>query len=222
MRQIEADSAENGMMILANAQTGGKGQRGKQWVTPAGDALLMSLILRPKCSLQHQAQFMAAVALSVVRVCTQFLPSIPIQIKWPNDIIIADKKAGGILIENVLRGSSWEWAVIGIGLNVYQIDFPKQLPLATSLQIHAKIEVSIRDIARMIRTKVLETIADSQDSLVAFNEHLYRRRQQQKFSQGQTTFWAEVERMDEQGHLVLKRADGTRQSITHGAWDWVW
>ena len=158
MRLIDADTAESGLMILANAQTSGKGQRGKQWMSAAGESLLMSLILRPNRTLQQQTQFMAAVAVSVAKICEQNLSKISVKIKWPNDIIIADKKAGGILIENMIRGTSWEWSVIGIGLNIQQRNFPANLPFATSLAAHGAHVLELKSLAIELREEILAAL----------------------------------------------------------------
>src|SRR5688572_17585879 len=135
MQLIDADKAEHGLTILAARQTAGKGQRGRSWSDEAGQSLLMSIILRPRFDLQQQPQFLAAIAVTVADSIQQLMPEQPVSIKWPNDILIADKKAGGILIENVVRGQAWPWSVVGIGINVGQTELPAFLPNATSLRV---------------------------------------------------------------------------------------
>src|SRR5690606_18341153 len=120
--------------IVAEQQHSGKGQRGRHWQDEAGASLLMSLIIAPQKPVNQQFIFSAAVAIAVAQVVSELLPNQQIAIKWPNDLIINDKKAGGILIENILRGSTWSYAVAGIGLNVNQTLLP-QLPNATSLRL---------------------------------------------------------------------------------------
>jgi BirA family transcriptional regulator, biotin operon repressor / biotin---[acetyl-CoA-carboxylase] ligase len=135
MQRINEASAVHGDIILTDRQIAGKGQRGKSWLDTPGESLLMSLIVAPGFELSEQAPFLAAVALGVYEAVRGHIPHRCPGIKWPNDILIGDKKAAGILIENVVRGSSWQWAVIGIGINLAQRSFPKDLPNATSLQL---------------------------------------------------------------------------------------
>src|SRR6187551_3254393 len=104
---IDADKAGHGLTILAGSQTEGKGQRGKEWIDEPGESLLMSLIVAPVFEISDQPLFLATSVVSVVNVLKKHLPDLEVRIKWPNDIVIADKKAGGMLIENVLRGQQW-------------------------------------------------------------------------------------------------------------------
>jgi BirA family biotin operon repressor/biotin-[acetyl-CoA-carboxylase] ligase len=108
--------------FLAFSQTAGKGQRGKQWNTAAGENITMSIILSAPAHKTNPFVFSAGMALA----CYDFIKEINIEdvsIKWPNDVYIGDRKAGGILIETVYKGSSWEWAIVGIGINMNQIQF---------------------------------------------------------------------------------------------------
>lgn len=222
MRLIDADTAEAGLMVLANAQTSGKGQRGKQWVAAAGDSLLMSLILRPNKTLQQQTEFLAAVAVAVAQVCEENLPRISVEIKWPNDIIIADKKAGGILIENVIRGTSWEWSVIGIGINVQQRKFSNELPFATSLAANGAKVLELKSLAISIREQILIALLSKRDFLLEFNTRLYQRDAQQLFKENAKEFWGRVVRVDAQGLLHVVLDDGQERSFVHGEVEWVW
>lgn len=109
-------------VIMADSQTGGKGQRGKTWDSEYGKNLLCSVVVFP-LFLQMHEQFMvsAAVSLAVCKTLSSF--QIEAQIKWPNDIMVKGKKIAGLLIENQLSDRSIDSSVIGIGLNINQVDF---------------------------------------------------------------------------------------------------
>ncbi|MGC4058816.1 MAG: biotin--[acetyl-CoA-carboxylase] ligase [Chitinophagaceae bacterium] len=104
---IDADKAYHGLTVLANCQTQGKGQRGNVWKDLPGESVLMSVVLEPSRPVDRQFELSALVAAAVAEVLRDILSYSDIFIKYPNDIIINDKKAAGILIENVLRGALW-------------------------------------------------------------------------------------------------------------------
>ena len=120
MQLIDANKAQHGLTIVTQSQSEGKGQRGKTWLDAPGQSLLMSIIIHPKKEINDQFVFNAAVAVAIANVLQKSNHNWDIRIKWPNDIIINAKKAGGILIENILRGSRWTHSVVGLGLNVKQ------------------------------------------------------------------------------------------------------
>ncbi|HUN01868.1 MAG TPA: biotin--[acetyl-CoA-carboxylase] ligase, partial [Niabella sp.] len=107
----------HGTVVFAHEQLQGKGQRGKKWLSAPGENLLMSLILDTKAIKLHQQFLLSAFIATKTRHFVEKLIEKETFIKWPNDIYIQDKKAGGILIENILAGSDWKWAVAGIGIN---------------------------------------------------------------------------------------------------------
>ena len=72
-------------------------------------------------------------ALVVRDLVAKYLPG-SVTIKWPNDIYFNDRKAGGILIENTYQGTNWTWAIVGIGININQTAFPKDLPNPVSVK----------------------------------------------------------------------------------------
>jgi len=222
MQCIDADKAEHGMLILAKAQSAGKGQRGHSWKDNPGESLLMSLIIKPLVSLQQQTRFMASIAVAVASQVQIALPGTTVQIKWPNDIIVGDKKAGGILIENVVRGFSWEWSVVGIGLNIAQTSFREDLPNASSLYLAGAEMIDIDNLAIGIRNAILEALLMDGDSLIRYNERLFRKHEYQKFRMEGHIFEGRIQEMDQAGSLKMDFEDGRIESFQHGQIEWVW
>lgn len=123
-----------GTVVRAANQTAGRGQLGSQWHSSAEKNLLLSIILYPTW-LEVKAQFYLsmAVALALQDLAASFLGDHNVKVKWPNDLYIKGKKAAGILIQNAISGSNLQNSIIGIGLNVNQLEFTTDLPNATSL-----------------------------------------------------------------------------------------
>ena len=120
-----------GSVIITDHQTKGKGQRGNSWESEPGKNLTCSIILKPRF-LPVQKQFELTVVTSLAVVNTLEELGLPLgQVKWPNDVYYGDAKIAGILIENTVRANQLEHAVVGIGLNVNQVNF--QVNHATSI-----------------------------------------------------------------------------------------
>jgi BirA family biotin operon repressor/biotin-[acetyl-CoA-carboxylase] ligase len=134
MAKNHADNHDllEGTIIITSHQTAGRGQRGNTWQTVPNQNLTFSLLLNPSF-LQIHEQFWLniAVTLGITDALLAVLPST--LIKWSNDIYNNNKKLGGILIENILQQRSIKQSIVGIGLNINQLDF--DLPTATSLAL---------------------------------------------------------------------------------------
>jgi BirA family biotin operon repressor/biotin-[acetyl-CoA-carboxylase] ligase len=129
MDQIKQGLAKSGSCYTADFQTNGKGQHGRVWESSKGQNILCSYILELNTldALKNwiptdQIGFSAAIAIGARAFFAGFAGS-ETKIKKPNDIYFSDRKAGGILIENLVRGKEWTWAVIGIGMNINQTAF---------------------------------------------------------------------------------------------------
>lgn len=136
MGQVNEGVVKEGTVYFARLQRMGKGQRGKNWVSATGLNITLSIVLQP-FMLNPGDQFMlsAAVALGASDFLMRYADPTECSIKWSNDIYWRDRKAGGILIENVIRGHVWNYAVVGIGLNINQVRFPSSLPNPVSLKL---------------------------------------------------------------------------------------
>jgi BirA family biotin operon repressor/biotin-[acetyl-CoA-carboxylase] ligase len=120
--------ANDGLVILAEEQTKGRGRRGRSWASPPGSSILMSVLLFPSPVLDDLGWLTALGAVAVAEVVAE-LVGVEARIKWPNDVRVEGKKLAGILVE---RGQG---TVLGIGVNVNVEDFPADLlDSATSLQ----------------------------------------------------------------------------------------
>ena len=224
MQLIDANKAQQGLTIVAQSQLAGKGQRGKLWVDAPGQSLLMSIIVIPHGEIGSQFAFNCSIAVAVANVLQKLIP-VNIHIKWPNDIIINDKKAGGMLIENILRGSRWTYSVIGLGLNIKQDAFPSHLPVATSLKIAAGAEIDIVKLRDDIRENIMQTVLSPlppEKIMARYNELLYQRNRQQAFWDVHSKWEATILNAHKDGTLEVQLKDGSKVFYQHGQvlWDW--
>jgi len=159
-------------------QVSGRGQRGAKWVSNAGENLTFSVIYpNPQVSLQSQFVLSAGVGLALLDALRE-LKFNSLTLKWPNDIMAANFKIGGILIENILNTGKIENSIIGVGLNVNQIDFP-DLPKAASLKSISKRDFDLESILKTILEhmgKFLNGLNKTQDSEIfsRYEKELFR------------------------------------------------
>jgi BirA family biotin operon repressor/biotin-[acetyl-CoA-carboxylase] ligase len=205
MARIHEGMASDGLVCLARYQWAGKGQRGKSWLSEAGQNLIMSLVIEPApLNLSQQFLFSAAVALGML----DLFHSVDIPncwIKWPNDVYLNDRKAAGILIESVIQGKTWPFAVIGVGMNLNQESFPAEIPNAVSLkQITGKnyepVEIA-RELVPRIRNRIAVLKKDPDFILSDFNQNLYNRNKPVALKKGKELIIATILKVDAKGFL---------------------
>lgn len=133
MEELSA-GAEEGLVLVTDHQTKGRGQQGTRWESEKGKNLTFSVVLRAKGLESQLFDLSKAIGLAMQKALSALLPRANVQIKWPNDLLIDQKKVAGILIESQWEGSRLKGTVVGIGLNVNQTQFmPVIAPRTTSL-----------------------------------------------------------------------------------------
>ncbi|NCI47813.1 biotin--[acetyl-CoA-carboxylase] ligase [Sediminibacterium sp. WSJ-3] len=208
MDRLQANLAAHGTAFFAHHQTAGKGQRGKSWQSEPGSQIALSVVADTSwLSLSNAFPLSVAVALAAHDLYSAYAGE-ETRIKWPNDIYWRDRKAGGILIENIVRGNNWPWAVIGIGMNVNQKTFPETIQTAVSLKQITGRDFSAAALAKELCSH-LETryqqLRDQQfdKMLTEYNEKLYRRNQATKLKKGSITFHCVIESVSPTGELLV-------------------
>ncbi|WP_346236276.1 biotin--[acetyl-CoA-carboxylase] ligase [Niabella insulamsoli] len=211
MNLTSRQEIKHGAAVFAHDQFAGKGQRGKTWHSKAGENIHLSIIIDPKkIGLQRQFLLSAIVSLAVRRFFEKYAQS-DISIKWPNDIFFRDRKAGGILIENLISGADWKWAVVGIGLNINQVAFasvtdrqPVSLRQITGKQFDclALAEELRNDVMCFFEKTVSETSA--QTLMENYNQFLYKKGETACFEKDGERFEAIVKAVLPSGQLVLQ------------------
>lgn len=151
-RKLAEAGAIEGTVVIADAQTGGKGRLGRQWSSPPGVNLYLSLILRPSFSPRYATQmtFMSAVVVAqAIETVTDLTP----QLKWPNDVMLQGRKVAGLLNELNAETEQVHYLVLGVGVNLNMT--PEQFPAdlrtpATSLLIDGGVKVSRREFTQVL------------------------------------------------------------------------
>ena len=132
-RALGFRGAPEGTLVVAEAQSAGRGRLGRTWFSPPGVGIYASLLLRPPLPPTDLPQITLTAAVAVVRALNRET-GVSAGIKWPNDLIVGEKKAGGILTEMETESDQIRYVVVGLGLNVNNPDIPPELAnTATSL-----------------------------------------------------------------------------------------
>ncbi len=224
MQQIQQGLAQSGAVWFTSNQTNGKGQRGKEWISEKGKNLAFTAVFQPNelFNLQHSFILSALVANSCCK-CLNKLVNNEALIKWPNDIYWNDRKAAGILIENVIVGKLWKWAVIGIGINVNQTQF-SNLPNPVSLQQITGKEFNIKELALKLTANLnlefeLFKEKGNKEIINEYNNLLYKKNELVKFKKETRTFNARVLLADSYGRLHI--SESSESELEFGSVEWV-
>ncbi|MDN3670186.1 biotin--[acetyl-CoA-carboxylase] ligase [Echinicola jeungdonensis] len=207
-----------GSIIITDKQTKGRGQRGNRWYSEPGKNLTFSLVLTP-CFLDVSQQFdlNRAISLAVHAALEDYVKGI--KVKWPNDIVYENgEKIGGILIENTLGQRGMEHSIVGIGLNINQIDFPFPGPVSMAIltggeldrdELFKSIIHHIEKEYTLLKKGKLKGLRQS------FNQHLYRMDQWASYQEpGGKQFEAKIVDVNAEGKLLLKKQGGEIKHYT--------
>jgi len=208
-----------GTVIMAESQYAGRGQQQNRWHSEPGKNLTFSLLLNPTfLAVANQFDLTRAISLGVYDGLKPLLGD-ELKIKWPNDIYYADKKLGGMLIENLLQGSQIKQSVIGIGLNVNQPIFPDWVPNATSvfqiLQRNEDLKVLLSQICNNIEAWYLNLKADK-TSLVreTYLSRLYWLNEKHIFRSNGNDFSGIITNVKDNGVLVVRHNINTEMEYS--------
>ncbi len=224
MAQVHAGLARHGMAWFAREQTTGKGQRGKGWESDPGKNIALSLVLEPRnLSASRQFYLSAVVALTCFEFFSHYAGE-ETTIKWPNDLYWRDRKAGGILIENVFKGTDWKYAVVGIGININQVRFGADLKNPVSLKQITGKELDTRLLAEELyalllkRTSTLEATS-FETILNEYNHHLYAINNTVKLKKNNAVFETVVKEVNAKGQLIT--VDAVERIFDFGEVEWI-
>ena len=208
MQMVQAHLAEHGFTWFANYQNSRKGQRGKSWKAEPGQNITMSVLLQPKnISIDSQFSLNAAIALATQQFFNLYTIS-DTTIKWPNDLYWRDRKAGGILIENIIQGRDWKFAIVGIGININQSSFSDSLSNPVSLKQITGKDYDVIGLAKELCTFLqawwsqLKVLSISR-ILAAYNELLYKKDQKVKLEIHGEILEVVIKEVNSLGELIV-------------------
>jgi BirA family biotin operon repressor/biotin-[acetyl-CoA-carboxylase] ligase len=221
--QIDTKMAEHGTVYFAHNQLAGKGRMGKLWASEPGKNILMSVVINT--SLQKNWS-LPGLNLWVSVACYEFLSQYAgeeTRIKWPNDLYWGDRKAGGILIENTWRGSLWNWAIIGIGLNINQSHFEEGIGQPVSSQqitgkVHPPVDLA-KELCTYLERRYQQWIHEQEAEILdVYNQHLYRKNQWVNFVVNGKELTGMPMSVNIDGEIVIKDQKGTTQYLSQAQW----
>ena len=223
-KALASQGEMEGTVVIAEEQTGGRGRLGRQWISPKGTGIWMSMILRPEIEPSEAAKI-TQVAAAAVTMAIRESTGCDAGIKWPNDIIINGKKVCGILTEMSGELNSVNFIVLGIGMNVNvnREDFPLELQnIAASIKEFSVKTVSRKEMVVKIFEKFEELYADfvyhksikcSLDICRKYSVTLGK--QVRIIQRGRETLGEALDITDE-GELVIKDLEGNIQKVVSG------
>ena len=193
-----------GAVVTADQQTAGRGRLGRNWLSEPGQGLYLSIVLRPACN-PGAAPLLTLAAGLGTREALERLASVSCDIRWPNDILIRERKCCGILVEMETERQTVAHVIVGIGINLNQQAFPAELEtVATSLRIETGRSWS--------RSEVLSPLLESLESTF----DLYRRQGAHPILEAfqQASSYASGRRVVIEG--VPEDGSGPRRGVTAG------
>ncbi len=209
-RAAAQNGAPEGAVFIADRQTAGRGRLGRTWQAPAGSSLLISILLRPSPEVYPLLSMAAALAVChAIEAVTGLKPNL----KWPNDVLLSNRKVAGLLVEGELVGGDPDFAVMGVGVNV-NLD-PRDLAgisyPATSLQTETGTRVSRVLLARELILQLDRVYANVCSGISPRDEWksaLITLGRRVRVDAGTAVHEGVAEDVDEHGALLLRRDDG--------------
>jgi BirA family biotin operon repressor/biotin-[acetyl-CoA-carboxylase] ligase len=159
-KTLASKGAEEGTVVIADHQTSGRGRFGRIWLAEPGSSLLFSVIIRPTFN-ADKVGLLPFFAAAGIALAVETTTGMQCECKWPNDILFHDKKNCGILLESTFQHNKLDYAIIGIGLNVNQMNFSGDLAgTATSLRKECGREFDRRNVFRQIMSSLESLYTD--------------------------------------------------------------
>ncbi|MFH0935643.1 MAG: biotin--[acetyl-CoA-carboxylase] ligase [Candidatus Omnitrophota bacterium] len=217
--QLGAEGACEGTLVVAESQRKGRGRLSREWFSPKYKGIYASLILRPKI-LPVQASILTLLAAISICEALKQACGLEARIKWPNDILLQNKKLGGILTELNAEMDRVKFVVIGIGLNVNN-DKKSLVPGATSLKEHKKEWISRVSLLGQILLEMEENYLVFQKRGAApivekWREHSLTLGKRVKVHCQKDTIEGEAVEIDGDGGLLIRTDSGTMEKVMAG------
>lgn len=215
------EGALHGTVYLADRQTAGKGRRGRSWLSDSVENLYFTILLRPSLAPEKVTMLTLVMAYAVSKAIEK-VTKLQTGIKWPNDIVINNKKVCGILSEMKLEKQSPAYCVIGVGINIGQTSFSEELQdKATSLRAEGASvtrEMLLQEILNafegayeaFLRAETLSPILD------AYNAHLVNKNRNVRVLEPSGEYEGIALGVTATGELLVEKSDKTVQKVYAG------
>ena len=210
-----------GDLVWVNDQTNGRGQRDNRWISAAGKNLTFSLFkVFGKLLIRDQFLINCSVTLAILMALKEI--NIPdLSLKWPNDILSGNKKIGGVLIENFVRGERFSGTIVGVGLNVNQDNFDL-FPKASSILMLTQKEQHLDELLKRILEKFNDFFEQckSENKIELINQYqanLYMNDQWVVFENSDSTLKGKIKGINSKGKIKIEKENGTVEYFSGGS-----
>jgi BirA family biotin operon repressor/biotin-[acetyl-CoA-carboxylase] ligase len=200
--------APEGTVVLAQSQSKGRGRRGREWFDKPGESILMSAILRPDIPLNRYSELAFAAAVAVAE-CVEAECGLQPSLKWPNDVLVREKKLAGILIE-----SAEDAAIVGIGVNVKQTAFPPELSSATSIALENGRCTDVETLTRALISRLFSISAlDFEEIAARWRKYMWGIGRLVEVASEGDTITGSIAGIDTDGALLIDQDGKTRRVV---------
>ncbi len=216
--RAEAEAgAPEGTAVIAEEQTAGRGRFGRQWLSPAGKNIYVTLVLRPTVDQLRRLGIITPLAVALaIEETTGLVP----RIKWPNDVLLSGRKASGMMVEAELSGADPRYALVGIGVNVnFEIAPDSEIvAIATSIKRELGADASREGVlaALLNHIEALYTAPDPRAVHEAWKSRLETIGRDVTLTFRGESFTGHAEDVDEVGNLILRLSDGSHRTFEAG------
>lgn len=220
-RRMAAAGASEGTAVFALEQTSGRGRQGRSWDSPAGQGLYLSIVLKPQALFPTVQLIPLAAAVAVAETLRDIYGVSP-DIKWPNDILIGGRKACGILVESSTESSRIDFAILGIGVNLGQEEFPEDIrATATSMLKETGLLIAPDDLLAPLLDNLerwYKLIATNPNEIISRWEALstYARDCWVRITSSDTRFEGLTAGLNSAGALIVELPGGERREVFSG------
>lgn len=223
LKRLGAEGARDGAVAIADAQTAGRGRRGRSFSSEGGCGVYLSVLLRPRVALSRLLPLTGLAAVAICRAVER-VAAVEVHIKWTNDLLLGDKKLCGILTELSVDGETGalQYVVLGAGVNVNNGHFDGELAdIATSLRAYTGEKISRAALAAAMLEE-LDALygallaGDTADYLAEYRRRCVNIGREAKLLWRETNETVYVLGVDDELGLVVRHADGTCETVRSG------
>ena len=216
-RQEALNKAPEGTAVIAERQTAGRGRLKRAWHTPEGNIAVSVILYPPRECFQSLIMLASLAVLNSIQMTT----GLTCRLKWPNDVLISDKKVCGILIETKTQTDRLDYAIFGIGINVNMklVEYPELHSIATSLADELGKPISVIQLLRQLFTELERLylgMLSGKSLFPEWRENLATIGKVVRVQSGDTIYEGTADSVGEDGCLILRRDDGSLMKITIG------
>ena len=216
-KYVKKNPQDEGIIIISDFQTRGKGQRANTWQSDRGKNLLFSFLVKPELSINDQFKLHIITSISIIKTLSK-VGIHDAKIKWPNDIYIRDKKVSGILIESQVSRKKITQSIIGIGLNINQTQFNRLNATSTynELNINLDIKNTLKIFCTFFDEEYLKVNEDIESLKNNYMRNLYQLNKEIKFTYEKNILSGRVVDINSDGSLVIF-SNGNKEKFNFGS-----